>query len=440
MDRCGVGATTVTVNWATVRQGPVTFPSRLGLRAASDTISGGSVLENVSMRQRKVTSAATISRRRRSLPVDLTSFGARPTSRAGEFLGDRYRIEGLLGTGGTSNVYLALDTQIGNNVVVKQLNREGADNEGIRERFLEEAEALSNFQHPRILHVVDFAEPGSGPPYLVTEALVGETLASLLRREPLLPISITQMIARQTAEGLSAVHARGLVHRDIKPGNLFLLGRAGSPFGLKIIDFGMAKLSDSNDVSGVQTVLGTIEYMAPEQTMADLVDGRTDIYSFGVMLFRLLTGRLPFQAAEGLDLLGHQLFSSVPAPSSFHSSIEPHMDAIVARATRKHPDNRYPDAHAMMIDLDVVFGQSFGEPSHADLVVDPDVYRPQNQKGREVAELLAERWATLAPIGNGQFERDAARSLAHPKILVPDAADSADFEPLSDDALEICEG
>ena len=392
------------------------------------------------MRQRKAPSATTIRRRRRSLPVDLASFGARPTSRAGEFLGDRYRIEGLLGTGGTSNVYLALDTQIGNSVVVKQLNREGADNEGIRERFLEEAEALSNFQHPRILHVLDFAEPSDGPPYLVTEALIGETLASLLGRQPLLPMSLTLMIARQTAEGLNAVHARGLVHRDIKPGNLFLLGQRGAPFGLKIIDFGMAKLSDSNDASAAQTVLGTIEYMAPEQTMADPVDGRTDIYSFGIMLFRLLAGRLPFQASEGFDLLGHQQFSPVPLPSWFHSSTEPHLDAIVTRATRKHPDNRYPNMRAMMLDLDVAFGLCEGEPAHAGLVVDPDVYEPQNQKGREVAELLAKRWATLAPIGNERSERDAASLLPRLKTLAPDVADSADFEPLSDDALEICEG
>ncbi len=116
------------------------------------------------MRQRKVSSAVTIGRRRRSVPVDLNSFGAKATSRAGEFLGDRYRIEGLLGTGGTADVYLALDTHIGNSVVVKQLNREGADNEGIRERFLEEAEALSNFQHPRILHVLDLQSRAPGCP------------------------------------------------------------------------------------------------------------------------------------------------------------------------------------------------------------------------------------------------------------------------------------
>jgi eukaryotic-like serine/threonine-protein kinase len=392
------------------------------------------------MRERKVPSAAAIRRLRRFRPVDLASFGAGPTRRAGEFLGDRYRIEGLLGTGGTADVYLAVDTRIGHSVVVKQLNHEGASNPGIRERFLAEAEALSNFQHPRIIRVLDYAVDCDGLPYLVTEALVGETLASLLRRRPLLPLSLALMIARQSAQGLTAAHRGGLVHRDVKPDNLFLFGPRGAPFGLKIIDFGMAKMLQSPDASAMHTVLGTIEYMAPEQVMADPVDGRTDIYGFGIVLFRLLTGRLPFAAAAGIDLLCHQLFSSVPSPSWFDDAIDPHMDAIITRATRKHPINRYPNMRAMMIDLDVVFGLCQGDPTDTSLAIEPDVYSPQNEKGREVAALLAERYASMATVHSGQSERDAAFSLTRPETLVPEAQDSGDFEDLSDGDLEVCEG
>ncbi len=408
------------------------------------------VLEDASMRERKVPSAVAIRRLRRSCPVDLASFGARPTRRAGEFLGDRYRIEGLLGTGGTSNVYLAVDTRIGHSVVVKQLNRDGANNDGIRARFLAEATALSNLQHPRIMRVLDFAVSSDELPYLVTEALVGETLASLLRRRPLLPANVTLMIARQTAQGLIAAHREGLVHRDIKPHNLFLLGPRGTPFGLKVIDFGMARLAQSTDTSGVHTVLGTIEYMAPEQAMADPVDGRADVYGFGITLFRLLTGHLPFQATEEIDLLCHQLFSPVPSPSWFDSDIDPHMDAIVTRATRKHPDNRYPNMRAMLSDLDVAMGLCRGEPSNTDLVVAPDVYRPRNEKGREIAELLAKRFATFASNVSGQSARDFAYSLTQPETLTPralagdeqadDAPESVGFEELSDEDLEVGEG
>lgn len=380
-------------------------------------------------------SAAAVRRLRRARPVDLVSFGARPTRRAGQFLADRYRIEGLLGSGGTANVYLAVDTRVGHSVVVKQLNHDGASNDGVRARFLAEAEALAGFQHPRIMRVLDFAATDDDFPYLVTEALVGETLASLLRRQPKLSLKTALMIARQTAQGLTAAHRRGLVHRDIKPDNLFLLGPRGAPFGLKIIDFGMAKLGGTNDVSGVHTVLGTVEYMAPEQVVADPVDGRADIYSFGVVLFRLFTGRLPFGAAEGIDLLCHQLFSPVPQASWWEPSLDRHVDAIITRATRKHPDNRYPNMPSMMVDLDVVLGLCRGEPANTDLVIDPDVYEPRNDKGREVAALLAERHSSIFPT---PLERSGTMTM--PVTIPPDGFVSGDFEDLSDEDLELSEG
>jgi serine/threonine-protein kinase len=357
-------------------------------------------------------------------------------------------------------VYLAVDTQVGQSVVVKQLNREGSSNAGIRSRFLAEAEALSSFQHPRIMRVLDLSSPAEESPYLVTEALVGETLSALMERRPLLPLNLALMIARQTAQGLAAAHRVGLIHRDIKPDNLFLLGPRGAPFGLKIIDFGMAKLPKSGEESGVHTVLGTIEYMAPEQAMADPVDARTDIYGFGIVLFRLFTGRLPFKATDEIDLLSHQLFSPVPSPSWFDNAIDPRVDAIITRATRKHPRNRYSNVRDMLIDLDVVFGLCRGEVGSAEVSVDPDVYRPQNEKGREIAELLAERHATLVLNAAAQSEQQLAYLITRPETLAPAASNEAryadeastdldeagsgvasqDFEALSDEDLEILEG
>lgn len=386
------------------------------------------------MRERKVPSAAAVRRLRRFLPVDVASFAALPTQRTGQFLGDRYRIEGLLGSGGTADVYLAVDTRVGQSVVVKQLNHDGASNDGVRSRFLAEAEALAGFQHPRIMRVLDYGASADELPYLVTEALVGETLASLLRRQPLLPLDTALLVARQTAQGLTAAHRRGLVHRDIKPDNLFLLGPRGAPFGLKIIDFGMAKFGHARDASGVHTVLGTVEYMAPEQVIADPVDGRADIYSFGVVLFRLFTGRLPFGSAQGIDLLCHQLFTPLPRACWFEPSLDPHVDAIITRATRKHPNNRYQNMPAMMVDLDVVWGLCRGEPANTDLLIDPDEYEPKNEKGREVASLLAERHASLCP---PQHERSG--TMTSPVTLAPDSFVSGDFEDLSDEDLEVSE-
>lgn len=398
------------------------------------------VLERDGMRDRKASSANVGRRRRGTKGLDPRHFGAQPTNRAGQFVGKRYRIEGLLGNGATANVYLAIDTRLGHNVVVKQLTPDGTQNEELRKRFLAEAEALADLRHPGIVRVLDFGAPDDERPYLVMEALVGETLASLLKRKPLLPIDVALVIARHTAQGLEAAHRAGLVHRDIKPDNLFLLGPLGDPFGVKIIDFGMAKIPHSNGSSGVHTVLGTVEYMAPEQVMVDPVDGRTDIYAFGIVMFRLFTGHLPFEAPAGLDLLSHQLFSPVPPASWIHEGIEPPIDALVTRATRKHPANRYASMQELMADLDVVLGICPGGSANTALVVDPDVYEPYNEQGREVAKLLAKRYESIAPLRYGKSEQEAAMSLLRFQTLPPGCPAPPDFDDLPDEDLEICEG
>lgn len=364
---------------------------------------------------------------------DLATFRAKPCERAGQLVGGRYRVLGLLGHGATAGVYLALDTHLGTHVVVKQLSPQHETHEGLRERFLAEAQALAALQHPGVVRVLDYAAPSDERPYLVMEALVGETLASLLRRRPRLPTELACRIARHTAQGLAAAHAAGIVHRDIKPDNLFLLGPLGDPFGVKIIDFGMAKLPKGRSSSGVHTVLGTIEYMAPEQVTADTVDGRTDIYGFGIVLFRLFTGHLPFETPQGYDLLCHQLLSSVPPPSWIDGELEPYLDALIVRATRKHPDNRYPDMQALSLAFERQAVQA------TSLTVDPDVYVPRNEKGREVAQLLAERHAALLPAGFEGTERELALRWLRWQSTPPPPDDEADFDELPEDALELCE-
>lgn len=372
-------------------------------------------------------------RKRQTQSWGLAAFRAKPCERAGQLVGRRYRLIGLLGHGATAGVYLALDTQLGTHVVVKQLAPQNETNEGLKERFLTEAQALAALQHPGVVRVLDYAAPHDERPYLVMEALVGETLAALLRRRPRLPSELALRIARCTAQGLAAAHAAGIVHRDIKPDNLFLLGTLGDPFGVKVIDFGMAKLPKGDGSSGVHTVLGTIEYMAPEQVTADPVDGRTDIYGFGIVLFRLFTGHLPFEAAEGYDLLCHQLLTPVPPPSWIDSAIEPYLNALITRATRKHPANRYPDMQALSSDLESQLINA------APLAVDPDVYAPDNEKGREVAQLLAERHAALLQEGDQGTEQDLALRWLRWQSIVPPPDDEAEFDELPEDALELCE-
>ena len=339
--------------------------------------------------------------------VELASFAATPTKRAGQFIGKRYRIEGRLGLGATSDVYLTVDTRQDRIVVVKQMTERACANEELRARFLSEAHALAQLRHPNIVRVFDFGAPQDERPYLVMEALQGETLASLLTRRPHLPIELALLIACQAAQGLESAHQAGVIHRDVKPDNLFLLGPIDQPFAVKVIDFGMAKIPKSNGSSGIHTVLGTVEYMAPEQVMADPIDGRTDVYGLGILLFRLFTGHLPFDAPDGMDLLSHQLFSPVPPASWIHEDLDPRLDYIVTRATRKHPDNRYPSMQALLLELDTATLLDTAGPWSLHCAVDPDVYEPQNPQGCEVAEMLAKRYQSIAP-ARYQVERSGA--------------------------------
>jgi serine/threonine-protein kinase len=202
------------------------------------------------------------------------------------------------------------------------------------------------------------------------------------------------------ASALVAAHRVGVVHRDIKPGNLFLLGPIGEPSGVKVIDFGLAKDTQDPEAGPNSTnlVLGTAQYMAPEQVLADPVDARTDVYAFGVLLFRTLTGQLPFDLDPGADLFSHQLFSPAPPPSWLIESVDPRLERLILRCMRKHPDNRYPSMQAVLDDLLTIAGSDAGEMTDAPpLAPNPDVYQPRNQKGRDAAEALAAYFGTEPP-------------------------------------------
>ena len=183
----------------------------------------------------------------------------------------------------------------------------------------------------------------NGRPYLVTEALRGESLHDYLKREHAMPTDVALAMIRHAARGLIAAHLGGIIHRDVKPGNLFLLGPLGNPYGLKLIDFGLAKGAASRRISAHDLVLGTMEYMAPELIVSDPTDARTDVYGLGVVMFRVLTGDLPFDAETDFEMLAHQMFSPAPPASWLNEQIDPRIELVMMRAMRKRPENRYPD-------------------------------------------------------------------------------------------------
>lgn len=320
-------------------------------------------------------------------PLSTGAIHHKMTGMAGAIIGGRFRIRGFVNKGSTARVYLAEDIHERGPVIVKLFSPGNLGTDQAHARFQREAELLMDLDHPNIIKVVSFGE-AQGRPYIVTEPLRGETMQDYLKREHSMPTDLALAMMRHAGQGLGAAHRAGIVHRDVKPGNLFLLGPIGNPYGLKVIDFGMAKGENSPRISTHDLVLGTIEYMAPEQIVTDPSDARTDVYGLGVVMFRVFTGHLPFDVEADVELLAHQMYSPAPPPSWLHENIDPRIERVILRAVRKRPENRYPSMEALVGDLERILGYS------ADSDVPPaapevdDRYDPRTPAGRQAAEVL----------------------------------------------------
>ena len=324
--------------------------------------------------------------------IPFGSFRNRKTGMAGAMLGGRFQIKGFVNKGATARVYLAEDVRSHEQVVVKLFTPDAGQNEERLARFRREAELLMGLSDPNIIKVLSFGEL-KGRPYVVTEPLRGESLGDYLRREGSMPADVALAMMRHAALGLVAAHRAGIVHRDVKPGNLFLLGPIGNPYGLKLIDFGLAKGETSSRISAHDIVLGTVEYMAPEQIVNDPTDARTDVYGLGVVMFRVFTGQLPFDVETDLELLAHQVFSPAPPPSWLNDEIDPRIERLILRAMRKRPTNRYPTMQALVADLDVILGLSPGEPVQPPPEPADDGYEPSTPTGRRGVDVLLRYFA-----------------------------------------------
>ncbi|HEY0463144.1 MAG TPA: serine/threonine-protein kinase, partial [Polyangiaceae bacterium] len=226
-------------------------------------------------------------------------------------------------------------------------------------------------------------------PYMVMELLRGELMADMLFRTPQLPCRTALSYAAQTAAGLAALHQTGIVHCDIKPDNLFLTAQQGAPKELKILDFGLAEVEGQAVVSEAHAVRGTAQFMAPEQVLGDRVDARTDIYSLGVVMFRMLTGQLPFDLKLSATLLRHQLSSPTPPPSWLCDELDPNVEGIVLKAMRKNPAHRYASALELADDLNRV--QNGQAPRAAFSTPETDVYTPRSARAEQAAAMLGFR-------------------------------------------------
>lgn len=278
--------------------------------------------------------------------------GAQGRYAGGSVAGGRYQLRDLLGEGGMASVYLAYDSALDRQVAIKTLHTELGREQSFRERFRREAQAVAKLSHTNIVSVFDTGEDeldGSLMPYIVMEYVEGQPLGSVLQTDiqqyGAMPADRALKVTADVLAALETSHEMGLVHRDIKPGNVMMTKRGV----VKVMDFGIARAMQSGVTSMTQTgmVVGTPQYLSPEQALGRGVDARSDLYSVGIMLFQLLTGRLPFEADSPLAIAYAHVQEEPVAPSSINRSITPAIDALVARALKKNPNERFPSAAAM---------------------------------------------------------------------------------------------
>jgi serine/threonine protein kinase len=261
-------------------------------------------------------------------------------------LSGRYRLEGTLGHGGMGVVYRGTDLMMHRPIAVKLIRAvDGVElDEEIAGRFLREAKNTARLQHEHIIEVFDLGRTDEGGLYFVMELLEGESLSARLRREGQLSPATVVHIGRQICEALHVAHTAGVVHRDLKPANIMLLSRAGDDDFVKVLDFGVAKSTmDNQDTQLTHTgmLVGTVDYMAPEQIMGKTVDGRTDVYALGVVLYKMLSGIPPFRDT-GVPALIHAHINTMPKPLiEVSRGIPNELDHVVLRCLAKSPERRF---------------------------------------------------------------------------------------------------
>ncbi|CAN5498707.1 hypothetical protein BH09MYX1_BH09MYX1_56910 [soil metagenome] len=303
----------------------------------------------------------------------------------------RFRVHRLLGEGAMGRVFHGHDLETDRHVAIKVLDTAQARSPQGAERFLRELKSLRALRHPNVIRVFEAGLRPDGAPFYVMEFLEGEPLGTTFKRTPKLPLALALRIAHDVASGLDFAHGAGMIHRDVKPDNIFLLGPIGDPTIAKMIDFGLARVSGQSHLTAKGIIVGTVEYMAPEQTVGDPVGHRADVYALGVIMYRMLTGRLPF-VGETSAILAQQLATKPRPPTKYEPSIPPAVEQLVLSAMRKLPRNRPPSMRDFIDDLERVMRNPDGEVSTDSLGFD-DVYEAQSAFSQNIAQILTKKAA-----------------------------------------------
>jgi serine/threonine-protein kinase len=277
----------------------------------------------------------------------------------GDLIADRYELEELVGSGGMSTVFRARDVQLDRRVAIKILHERYVDDPEYLARFRSEARAVARLSHPNIVTVIDRGDDG-GRQYIVFEHVEGENLKELVQRTGRLPVRGALQLVLAVADGLAFAHERGLVHRDVKPQNV-LVSLDGE---VKVTDFGIARSLDvEHGVTQTGTVLGTSEYLAPEQASGKPVSPATDVYSLGVVLWELLAGDVPFVGENFVAVALRHLNEPPPSLRERRPDVSPRLEAAVDRALAKDPAARFPSMAALARELRACLAEAEGEPA-----------------------------------------------------------------------------
>jgi serine/threonine protein kinase len=275
----------------------------------------------------------------------------------------RYKIEELLGEGGMGFVYRARHKVIGKKVAIKVLRADLARDKEITDRFQQEARAASSIGNPHIIDISDFGDLPDGSTYFVMEFLDGRSLANLIDSKVPLTVERICHITAQIADGLAGAHSSGIVHRDLKPDNIYLVTRGSDKDFIKILDFGIAKVTGdaTTKLTKAGAVFGTPHYMSPEQAAGAPIDHRTDIYSLGVIMYEMTSGQLPFNADNFMGILTQHMYKApvpiralVPVPDCPVAECPPTLEAVILKCMSKKPEQRYQSMEELREDLEKV--------------------------------------------------------------------------------------